>query len=67
MLAVVIRELEDESRYVGVSGAAFNVIEDDNRLPSGIVLTEGLWDLFPGLEALPRLWILSLVPLKKYI
>jgi hypothetical protein len=42
MLAVVIRELEDESRYVGVSGADFNVIEDDNRLPSGIVLTEGL-------------------------
>lgn len=41
MLAVVIRELEGESRYVGV-GAVFNVIEDDNRLPSGIVLTEGL-------------------------
>jgi len=42
MLAVVIRELEDESRYVGVSGAVFNVIEDDKRLPSEIVLTEGL-------------------------
>jgi len=42
MLAVVIRELEDESRYVGVSGAVFNVIEDDNRLPSGIVLPEAL-------------------------
>jgi hypothetical protein len=42
MLAVVIRELEDESRCVGVSGAVFNVIEDDNSLPSGIVLTGGL-------------------------
>jgi phenylpyruvate tautomerase PptA (4-oxalocrotonate tautomerase family) len=32
MLAVVIREIEDESWYVGVSGAVFKVIEDDKRL-----------------------------------
>jgi hypothetical protein len=32
MPAVVIQELEDESRYVGVSGAVFNVIEDDKHL-----------------------------------
>jgi hypothetical protein len=29
MLAVVIGELEDESRSVGVSGAVFNVIEQE--------------------------------------